>query len=256
MRLCVVGNSHAAALKNALAGDDGAAAAARFDFFVMPGGSGPHLHAEGGRLLPAPFRKDKVFSTIPGAAVEGLDLGIFDAVMICAAGLPSHRNGSPEHILNQMALGSLVGDWNPNRQVVSEDVMTTAMESVMHDSPNLQAIRLIRSLYSGPIIIQVCPLPSRALVAYRPASEKGSNLGSQYGDRVWSFLGWYYRRQISIISAFADASNARVISPDDSFVEAGFTPGRYKTPDPWHMSTAYGRLTLKQALAELGLLQR
>ena len=254
MKICVVGNSHAAALKSALAVDDSAAAAS-FDFFVMPGGSGPHVHAEGGRLLPAPFKKDKVFSTIQGAAVEGLDLGKFDTVMICAAGLPSHRNGDAEHILNQMALGSLVQDRKTNRQIVSEDVMTTAMENVLHDSPNLQAIGLIRSVFSGRILIQVCPLPTRALGAYRPESEKGSNLALQYGDRVRSFLSWYYRRQIDIISAFANSVGACVISSDDSFVSAGFTPNKYGTPDPWHMNTAYGRLTLKQALTELGLLQ-
>ena len=251
MKLCVVGNSHAGALKSALAVDD-SAAGVHVDFFAMPGGSGPHLHAEGARLFPAPSRKDKVYSTIPGAVADGLDLADFDAVMICAAGLPSHRNGDAGHILSQMALGSLISDANANRQLVSEGVMTSAMESVLHASPNFEAIRLIRSVFSGPILIQVCPLPTRALIAYRPESEKGSNLGQQYGDRVWAFLSWYYRRQISIISAYAESLGARVIAPDDSFIEAGFTSNRYGSPDPWHMNTAYGRLTLKQALAALG----
>ena len=254
MRICVVGNSHAAALKSAIAVED-SAAGVRLDFFVMPGGSGPHLHAEGARLFPTPLRKDKVFSSIPGAAVDGLDLAEFDAVMICAAGLPSHRNGKPEHFLNQLALGSLVHEPPANCQVVSEGVMARAMEGVLHASPNLQAIRQIRSVFPRRIIIQVSPLPTRALAAYKVASEKGSNLASQYGDRVWSFLSWYYRTQIGIITAFADSLGACVILPDDSFVEAGYTPNKYGTPDPWHMNTAYGRLTLKQALAELGLLQ-
>ena len=254
MKICVVGNSHAGALKSALAVDD-SASGVRADFFVMPGGSGPHLQAEGSRLLPVPFRKHKVFSTIPGAVENGFDLGKFDAVMICASGLPSHRNGDPGHILNKLALGSLVQDPNSKRQIVSEDVMTSALENLLHASPNLQAIQLIRSVFSGRILIQVCPLPTRAIVAYRPESEKGSNLAWQYGDRVWSFLSWYYRQQISFIRTVADSLGAHVISSDDSFVDAGFTPNRYGTPDPWHMNTAYGRLTLRRALAELGLLQ-
>ena len=87
------------------------------------------------------------------------------------------------------------------------------------------------------------------------SGDKGSNLAIQYGDRVWSFLSWCYRQQIGIIKAHADTHDARVISPDDSFVDAGVTPSKYGGPDPWHMNTAYGRLTLKQALTELGLLQ-
>lgn len=251
MKICVVGNSHAGALRSALAVDD-SAVGVQVDFFAMPGGAGPHLRAEGGRLFPALLKTDKVFSTIPGAVADGLDLAGFDAVMMCAAGLPSHRNGDTGHILSQMALGSLIHDTNANRQLVSEDVMTSAMESVLHASPNFEALRLIRSVFSGPVLIQVCPLPTRALIAYRPEGERGSNLSAQYGDRVWSFLSWYYRAQISIISAFAGSLGARVIAPDEDFVDAGFTPSKYGSPDPWHMNTAYGRLTLKQALAAFG----
>ena len=172
------------------------------------------------------------------------------AVAICAAGLPSHRNADPNHILNQLALGSLVQE-PTHRQPVSEDVMASVMESVLNASPNFEAIRLVRSVFSGRIIIRVCPLPTRALAGYQVAGEKGSNLASQYGDRVWSFLTWYYRRQIRFISAHAAALDACVITPNESFVEAGQTPSKYGTPDPWHMNTAYGRLILKQALAEL-----
>ncbi len=220
----------------------------------MPGGSGPHLQAEGNRLFPAPSMKDQVFSTIPGAAADGLDLATFDAVMLSAAGLPSHRNGDASHILNQLALGSMVHDRNTDRQPVSEEVLTRAMENVLHASPNLQAIRLIRTVFSGRILIQVSPLPTRAIAAYKVEGERGSNLAAQYGDSVWPFLSWYYRRQINLIAAYAEALDARVIPPDDSFLEAGHTPNRYGTPDPWHMNTAYGRLVLKQALTELGLL--
>jgi len=255
LRLCVVGNSHAAALKSALATGDGAAGV-HVDFFVMPGGSGPHVHAEGARLFAVPDRKEKLFSTIPGAAANGLDLETFDAVVVSAAGLPSHRNGDPSHILNQLALGAMVNDRSANRQLVSETVMTRAIENALEASANVEAIRRIRSVFRGQIIIQLSPLPTRAIAAYKVTGERGSNLAAQYGDRVWSFLNWYYRRQIDIISAFADATRASVILPDASFIEAGFTPNKYGTPDPWHMNTAYGRLVLKQALTELGLLQR
>jgi len=250
VRICVVGNSHAAALKNALATGD-SAAGAHVDFFVMPGGSGPHLHAEGARLFAAPDRKDKLFSTILGAAASGLDLETFDAVVVSAAGLPSHRNGDPTHILNQLALGSLVHDRNANRQLVSENAMTRAMENALEASANVAAIRLIRSVFRGQIIIQVCPLPTRAITAYKADGDRGSNLASQYGDKVWPFLSWYYGRQIRLIHACAAQLDARVIAPDESFIAAGQTPSKYRTPDPWHMNTAYGRRVLKQAFAAL-----
>ncbi len=250
MRLSVVGNSHSAALKRALDAEP-AADGARVDFFVMPGGSGPHLQAEGGRLFAAPGKRDKLFSTIPAAAVDGLDLAIFDAVLVSAVGLPSHRNGAPDHILNQLALGSRVEDSGASCQLVSEAVMIHVMDSALRASPGFEAIRLIRSVFSGQIFLQVCPLPSRTIAAYQVGSDKGSNLAAQYGDRVWAFLSWYYRRQVDLIQAYADTLDARVLSPDDSFVEAGFTPNKYKTPDPWHMNTGYGRLVLKQTFAAL-----
>lgn len=247
MKLCVIGNSHAAALRSALAAD-GSAAGAHVDFFVMPGGSGPHLHAEANRLFPAPSQKEKTFATIAGAVSDGLDLGVFDAVLLSAAGLPSHRNGDPGHILNQLALASLVQGQTTNRQPVSEHVMASAMTSVLQASPNFEAIRLVRSVFAGQVIIQVCPMPTRAIAAYKVEGERGSDLASQYGDRVWSFLSWYYRQQISIIRACAETIGAQVVSPNDSFLEAGQTPSKYGTPDPWHMNTAYGRLVLHQAL--------
>lgn len=252
MRLCVVGNSHAAALKGAVAIDE-TAANVRFDFFVMPGGLGPHIHADGHRLFVDARLLDKVFSTVPGAVADGLDLAAFDAVMICASGLPAHRNGSASHVLNQLALGAFTEASAGKRQRVSEAVMTLAIEAALHDAPNLAAIRTIRSIYSGPLLVQVCPLPTRALAAYRPASDTGSDLAVQYGDRVWPFLSWYYRHQIEIIDAFAASLSACVLAPDEDFVEAGFTPTKYRTPDPWHMNTAYGRLVLRQALAELAI---
>lgn len=248
MKLCVIGNSHAAALRSALAVDD-SAAGAHIDFFVMPGGTGPHLHAEANRLFPAPSKKDKTFTTIPGAASDGLDLANVDAVLISAAGLPSHRNGDPGHILNQLALASLVQNQTTTRQPVSEAVMASAMESALNTSPNFEAIRLVRSVFAGRLIIQVCPLPTRAIAAYKVEGERGSDLAAQYGDRVWQFLHWYYRQQVSIIRACAETLGAHIITPDDSFFEAGQTPSKYGTPDPWHMNTAYGRLVLKQALA-------
>jgi hypothetical protein len=104
VKLCIVGNSHAGALKSALAVDD-SARGLRVDFFVMPGGSGPHLQAEGSRLLPAPFRKDKVFSTIPGAVVDGFDLGKFDAVMICASGFRPIEMATPSTFSNSWRSG-------------------------------------------------------------------------------------------------------------------------------------------------------
>lgn len=250
MKLCIVGNSHAAAFKSALAADDRAAGVS-VDFFVMPGGTGPHLYKESASLFPDPLKKDKVFSTISGAITDGLNLASFDAVMLCAAGLPSHRNGDPDHILSRLALGSVVHAPAWGRQIVSEAVMASAMESALHASPNFASIRLIRSVFSGPLIVQVCPLPTRALAAYKPEGEKGSNLAMLYGDRVWSFLSWYYRGQVRLISAFADSLGASMIPPEDGFLDAGFTPGKYGTPDPWHMNTAYGRLILKRALAAL-----
>ena len=251
MKLCVVGNSHAAALKGALDADGGGASV-DLSFYVMPGGAGPNLRIDGKRLLPAPLNKDKVFSTVPGAGTHGLDLSLFDVVVVCAVGLPAHRNGDAAHILNRLALGSLIQNASVDRQIVSEAVMASEMENVLRASANQQTIQLIRSVFSGRIIVQVCPLPTRAISAYKVTSERGSDLATQYGDNVWTFLGWYYRTQISLITTCAGPLDAHVLAPQPAFIEAGQTPSKFGTPDPWHMNTAYGRLVLKQVCAALG----
>jgi len=69
---------------------------------------------------------------------------------------------------------------------------------------------------------------------------------------VWTFLGWYYRTQISLITTCAGPLDAHVLAPQPAFIEAGQTPSKFGTPDPWHMNTAYGRLVLKQVCAALG----
>ena len=237
MKLCVVGNSHAAALKGALAAHDSAAGVS-VDFFVMPGGAGPHLYTESATAcFPIRSKKDKVVLHHPRRIVDGLDLASFDAVMICAAGLsfPSQRR-SQTTSSSRLALGAMVHA--PERRIVQTRLRGCPWQApwkgLCNASPNFASIRLIRSVFSGPITIQVCPCqPARSPPTRASEGEKGSNLAMLYGDRVWPFLSWYYRRQVNLISAFADSlGSASVIPPEESFLDAGFTPQQVRHARP------------------------
>lgn len=242
MKILIVGNSQAGALKRAI-GTKRRYAGCDFDVHLLAGGLGPHLKVENGRLYPEVVR-NRFFCTVPDADAAGVDLSGYDGVLYASAGLTSHRKTSRWALLNQLMLSSMAKKPYRGHQMVSEEVMAQSVENALYVTPGFKGVGLIRSIYDGPIVIMTWPLPAR----HFDKPENGSDLPKQYGKKVGEFLSWYYRAQIRALNKYAETIDARVLPPPRAILEAGFTPEEYAGPEAWHMNKEYGEMMLTRAV--------
>lgn len=134
MRVCVIGNSHVAAL---VSGWTAAAPRDRFEFgfYAIPGGHEPKLIAVNGRLRPRD-PDARLQTTIVAAESAGLDLTSFDAVVMSACGLFAARNENvvPDpaaHPLSSVCVADWIepgeAQWPAGTQFVSAAVFDTVV---------------------------------------------------------------------------------------------------------------------------------
>lgn len=241
MKICIVGNSHAGALKRAL--NRASRPTHDFDVFAQRGGGGPRLEVKDGRVFAIEGRGG-FDQGILGDLTHGLDLAPFDAVLFAAAGLAAHFTESVSHPLNNMLHAGFAKSPLAGRPSLSGAIMSASLERCLLTTANMQALRVIRSVFAGPLVIITCPLPAR----HFDTAAKSSDLPAQYGDRLAEFMTWYYREQIRVIANEARALGAACVPPPEEFMAAGFTPDRYCSRDPWHCNADYGDITLDRAL--------
>lgn len=252
MKLLVVGNSQAAALRLAVADSlpPGARGPARFGpltvfFYVLPGADGPKLRRDGDRLKPKTADRDAM-TTLPGDVAAGVDLAAFDAVLVSAAGLPPDR-GRPGHVVTDLTLAELA----PAAETgVSRAVFRRAMVASYGAGNAWKSITLIREAFAGPLLIEPWALPTRAVL------RRGESAAvARYGAGS-PFFAWYADWQRAMLEELVarDLGAATLLPhPADAAGAPGFTAEAYRTGDPWHMNGRYGALVLEAAAAALGL---
>jgi hypothetical protein len=247
VRIGIVGNSHAGALKQATTTRAFTQKHSHsFEFLVDPGGSAPRIEVRDGELFRIEGERSPRASATPGK----VNPATCDAIFFCAAGLPAHRIGKPHHPLSSMVHAGFAPAPYKTHQSVSGEVLALSLERRLRELPNIQAFRIIRSVFAGPIVIFTLPMPSPR-IDEGPAGE-ASDLPQQYGENVLPFIRWYYGLQARIIHEEARPLGAHVLLPPEPHREAGFTPEEFCLPDGWHMNVAYGRMMLDRAFALLG----
>jgi hypothetical protein len=251
MRVCVIGNSHVAALVSGWA----AASPQRgieFDFYAIPGGHEPKLIAENSRLWPHD-PDARLQTTIAGAESEGLDLASFDAVVMSACGLFAARNENivPDpmaHPLGSVCMADWLepgaAAWPAGTQFVSTAVFDAVVESYVRRHASMIAVALLAEVFGSRVILQPWPAPSRAL------HDNGSwflNVGYGAGGRpAWrDFMRSQYRaleRVSTELGSRFTLLRYPVAGPlDDGFMTEDLCDG-----DPWHANATYGGLVLGQ----------
>lgn len=250
MRICIYGNSHVSALKEAMDHRekiDGV----DVEFYAVPGGRGPNIALHNGRLKPK-RPKAIVQSTVSGAEAAGLELAMFDVIVFCGLGLPAHKAKADGHLLNHLKLARFASNPSSGRQLVSEAVMAMCIDQDLREAPGSQGFRLVRSAFPGRLLAITRPLPTRRL--FTPRDSTASDLPDQYGDQVGDFLAWYFAKQNESARSIAVDLDAQVVTPPEPFLHAGFTPDEYGSSEAWHMNKFYGQLMLDRTLAVLGYL--
>ena len=241
MRIGVVGNSHATAVRR-----DARARASEgshtFEFLVDPGGVAPRIEVRDGKLV----RVERKWAAQAGELPGRVNPAVCDAIIFAAAGLPAHRIGWPNHPLNYLLHAGFAAAPYASHQSVTGEVLALALQRRLQELPNIQALRIVRSVFGGPIVIFTAPMPSSRIKVGQP--EIASDLSVQYGENLLTFIRWYYDVQTKFICEEARAIDAHALLPPEPYRKAGFTPEEFCIRDGWHMNEAYWRIMLDQAL--------
>lgn len=275
MRLCIVGNSHVAALRLACSGPDAGdfrpsvPSGAGFDLgaidaFAIPGGYGPALVLDGLRLRPRD-PSARVETNVPGAAEQGLDLSVYDQVLFSAAGLPAVRMSFVRHVLVAQAHagywrgasapapvlvsggpGAGVGAIDP--QPVSQAVLALAIAGALRPMHGLQTLCELARALPGRVTVQPTPLPVRRIL-----QQPDCPLTAWYGEEAGALLSWYWQVQQAEIRRHLSERGLQVRHlplPDPAWLDCGFSPDLYaEGDDGWHLNADYGRQVLGQWLS-------
>lgn len=190
-RVCVIGNSHLAALRLSR-GRARPGSEFSYSFFALHGSLHPSLLLKDGRLFAK--KPENVRTDIEGAAHLGVDPAAYDAIVISAFGLPLVTKDilSLTHPLAE----ARCADWRiedaTDLPLVSRAVMTEILSSRLAVFPSLLTIQQIAQIFSGPIIIQPKPKPAHLC----------------FQDREWSLVARYGEGLPHVIAGFIEMHDA------------------------------------------------
>jgi hypothetical protein len=256
MKVCIVGNSHVAALMSGLAAAP-SLGGFEFDFYAIPGGHEPQLVVKGGRLRP---RTADVLpqTTIAGSASGGLDLAPYEAVVVSACGLFAARNENvvPDPLAHPLGavcredwLEAAGAPWPVGTQFVSAAVFDAVVESYVKRHASVTAASLLSECFAGRVVLQPWPAPNRAL---QDNASWFVNVGYRNGGRrAWrDFMRAQYRALEKIAAGLGSAFTL-LSYPLAGPLNDGFMNAEMCEADPWHANAAYGVLVLAQIRKEL-----
>ncbi len=238
MKGLVFGNSHVGAVRRAW--DDNSSV--DVDFYAIPGGVGPHVKLEAGRIYPNDEKQPR--SSIKGVEKRGLDLSRYDFIAFCSLGLGALRQKTPmDRILRQISLAEFTQPQSNETLPVSRAYMYKAVQNAVLGLSGAESLRVVRSVFDGPIVCAPKPIPVLS------AMEETHPLRRVYGGHVADFTTWFATAQSKIVNGFAETLGIDAVGyPDPAWVDAGGTPDQYagRSDDPWHMNPAYGALVVQQ----------
>jgi hypothetical protein len=247
MRVCIIGNSHVAALKKAMD--------ARIElldhppwFYALPGGTEPHVSVSDGVLRPD--NPSKLSTTVTGAEADGLRLADFDAIVLSACGWFAARTRFIERDSRHHPLGVVAcAAWDAGKlpetvQIVSRSVFQAVVDAYVRSHASVRLAALLGQQYDGLVLLQTWPAPSQRLI----------------DDRSWYLNAWYGSGAVRVWRAFIQA---QLLALDGVVTEmgprfthlgyphaethnTGFMEACWCTDDPWHANERYGAMVLKQ----------
>ena len=255
-RICIIGNSHVAALKLAYDNQD---SAREFSFYAVPGAGAPNLQVVKQKLFPIYGPDDGVTypanlnegewvrSNIKDAEICGVSLQDYDVIFYVGAGLPALRTtlkNSHHHMnVNNNHISS-------SSTMVSESCYKAILRSELDITGNIKTLKRILENFNGRIFISLAPVPSRSVLEQ---SDFPKTLA-----KPEEFLSWCYELQKDYIEEkFINNDNVQWLYNDCLFSPRWtFTDKKYATlKDAWHMNERYGAEILSRINSKLQKLQ-
>lgn len=245
MKICIIGNSHASALK--LAMDTGwSRSDFDIDYMVLPGGGGPYLSRENSRLKPR-RNSFKMASNVAGGAEGGVDVANYDAIWVSGVGFNVSLRGISNKETHPLMLAR-INTWPAGasglpriterfmRQLVKSDIASSASWRVCQDVVDMGSTRLV-----------IHPAPRPGAAAF---SDETHPLVADYGEKG---AGDPIREMMNIGDAMLHElaletdSGIQVARYPDDVLDDGFTRPEYlRKNDVLHVGAEIGAAMLDQ----------
>ena len=252
MKICVIGNSHVAAIKKAAHLLD----ISNIDFYAIPGAGAPDLICENGKVFPdyssskgvtyPSFKEGEwVTSNIPSVEKQGLKLSNYDCILYSGVGLPALRSTNINP-LNQVFCSSYISfnDLNTNMPLVSHYCFGKLLDYELDNNASISSLKLLMDNFKGQILVQHFPLPSKSVLEQEDFIYKNSH-------RIEELIYWYFSKQVGYIKKLLNKfGNADYLFDVFELADkSGFTNEQYaQMQDAWHMNEHYGVEILQRLL--------
>jgi hypothetical protein len=250
VKLLIIGNSQAGALKRAWEARHNAAETTGIEMFfnVIPGGIGPDFQVVDGRLAVGSHGEKFPPYCTPPVTID-MSLNDFDAILISALG---HFDGGFAYT-NQITRAAVLADCGPRgealkRAPVSDSCMGDLMAEMLELQPGIRTLRRVCAAYAGPIYVQRFPRISEAILEH-----------ANWGLRLWYEAPAKAHRILaelrdSAMEEIANDTGARLLDYPEFDHPRGFSPrAMMRDSDCIHQSDAYADLIIDQLCERLGI---
>lgn len=237
----IAGNSQLGALRSAyLLDKDAFSARLDITFFATPGGSGPYMAVENGRLV-ASDRADpnRVFWSPAKASERPIDS--YDAVVVSALGfIDGFTNDLPAAA--RVRLSTFKPLDRGTVPFVSGACFRELIRAALSIQPGFVFLRNLREVYKGEVIVQ--PFP------YHPSGvtrRTGWQLASRYDDSI-GYYKFLSKIKDSYLSQTCSSLGVNLLDyPFADLRSTMFTPEDLVDPKDFvHPNTKYGAAVLQQ----------
>lgn len=255
-RICVIGNSHIAAIKQAwdeLAPDH---PGLKMSFFASGGMRLKDLKADDGKLAPSTqYLTERFYSDTGEKAIDPSQYDVFILVAL-GYGLTHIIFTALDYRADSMNTGL-----SPYKHLVSDACFKEAATDKLDGMAVTSVLRELRSLTDKPVILLAQPLPS-ARKLYRCKTGQFKDIVN-YGDKLMDI--WLeYGRKLSKDYRIKIVYQHPVTVKERFFTRGKFSGGvhlsekldDYSRPAPpadmHHMNTNFGKLMIKSAMRHMG----
>lgn len=242
----ILGNSHTGCLLVA-----SKQLGAEADTYAVPGGLGPDFEFVGDVVKKGKRHGTTPRSNISGALEAGVKFRDYDYIIYSTLGSADPQFVNKNHPLVQFARADMVMGDAEGLPLASRAFLETLIERFIRGMYATQSLQALSKSYDKQIFVQPVPLPLRAAL-----DAEITPLQSLYGGNVEAVLSWYFRYQFKVLQEIVDELPEHVHLlpyPVSEALDVGFTPAELGVKEnPWHMTSEYGSLVLKQVDERLG----
>ena len=253
-RICVIGNSHAAAFRAGLDLLPALKESADFDFFVAQSDLMRQVELQDTALVPISELTKRRMSLYSNG-IEQIETQQYDSFLIVGLGFGIHSAGhSPFSVFSKYQIVGFEGLCDTTSPFLSRACFAALMESILQNSTALYLAHLLRNVTNKRIFLAPMPYPSENILT----SQKPKFWKQAVENGAWLYSVSLYQNAAEQITNKAKCEI--LFQPNNTLTTCCFTQAKfshnsmrlaagvnekYPPSEPYHMNALYGLEMLK-----------